>query len=90
VQKLGLLAAGSLIAGACFAQSAPAQMDASNAGYCLYAGEQYSIGAKRGDQVCQADASQVWVVPANGGTATRRVDPPHWESVAKHSQAKAG
>lgn len=59
----------------------PASADESEAGYCLYAGEQYSLGAERGGQVCKKDAAgnYYWAnlqVQENAGLRSR------WEQFA--------
>ncbi|RQR11343.1 hypothetical protein [Burkholderia stagnalis] len=62
----------------------------TNPNYCYYDGKPYSIGAKRGEQVCAQDGIQAYVAPAGGGVAVKQVDPPRWEPVHKRPQMKAG
>ncbi|MFM0265621.1 hypothetical protein [Paraburkholderia sediminicola] len=97
MKKICLFLASGVIAGSAFAQTAAsaadvakAAVDAPNLTYCYYAGKPYSIGAKRGDQVCTEDGIQAYEAPANGGPAVKQADPPHWEPVRKRPQMKAG
>ncbi|CAM2139594.1 exported protein of unknown function [Pararobbsia alpina] len=85
MKKAFLILTGITLSSVGTAQAATAEANVNSKDVCLYAGKPYSIGAQVGGKVCTESSVQVFVPPASGGVAVKESDPPHWESVVKHT-----
>lgn len=57
--------------------------DAPSKNFCYYGGKSYSIGSRRGSEICAEGELRDFTVSSDGSQVGPQNNPPHWEAVER-------